>query len=57
MKHLSILAVTEQCNLSTVACMVGAYEIFSEANNFWKRSGKGLKFKIELVSASKKREG
>ena len=53
MKHLSILAVTEQCNLSTVACMVGAYEIFSEANNFWKRSGKGLKFKIELVSASK----
>ena len=33
--------------------MAGAYEIFSEANAFWKRSGKGLRFKIELVSASK----
>lgn len=42
----------EQCNLSTVACMVGAYEIFTEANTFWKRSGKGVKYKIELVGAS-----
>lgn len=53
MKHLSILIPDEQSNLSTIACVVGAYEIFSEANAFWRRSGKGQKFKIELVSASK----
>lgn len=52
MKHISILMLDEQCNLSTVACMVGAYEIFTEANTFWKRSGKAIKYKIELVSAA-----
>lgn len=55
MKHLSILALDEQSNLSTVACMVGACEIFAEANAFWKRSGKTPKFKIELVSASRRK--
>ena len=53
MKHLSILVPDEQSNLSTVACIVGAYEIFTEANTVWKHSGKGQKFKIELVSALK----
>lgn len=53
MKHISILALEEQSNLSTVACMVGAYEIFTEANAFWQRLGKGLNFIIQLVSASK----
>lgn len=42
----------EQCNLSTVACMAGAYEILTEANSCWKRSGKAAKYTIELVSAS-----
>ena len=53
MKHISIIALDEQSNLSTVACMVGAYEIFTEANAFWKHMGKGVKCKVELVSASK----
>ena len=53
MKHISILVLDEQCNLSTVACIVGAYEIFTEANAFWKRSGKAARCKVELVSASK----
>jgi transcriptional regulator GlxA family with amidase domain len=56
MKHISILAINEQSNLSTVACIAGAYEIFSEANAFWKRAGKALKFKIEIVSASKNKK-
>jgi transcriptional regulator GlxA family with amidase domain len=53
MKHLSILVLDEQSNLSTIACIVGAYEIFTEANTFWKRSGRVQKFEIELVSAIK----
>lgn len=49
--HVSILAIDEQSNLSTVACMVGAYEIFAEAAKFWSNNGKKLKFKIELVGS------
>ena len=48
--HISILAIDEQCNLSTVACMAGAYEIFTEANEFWSSERGKSKFKIELVS-------
>ncbi|MFN8343530.1 MAG: helix-turn-helix domain-containing protein [Spirosomataceae bacterium] len=50
--HISILAIEEQSNLSTVACMAGAYEIFTEANSFWSAKSKRVKFKIELVSAT-----
>jgi transcriptional regulator GlxA family with amidase domain len=50
--HISILAIDEQCNLSTVACMAGAFEIFTEANVFWSNEGKGMKYQIELVSSS-----
>ena len=53
MKHLSILVPDEQTNMSTVACIVGALQVFSEANNFLiKKNEKGL-FKIELVGAQK----
>ena len=52
MKHVSILALHEQTNLSTVACMVGAYELITEANAFCKHSGKGVKCKVELVGTS-----
>jgi len=52
MKHLSILVLDDQFNLSTVACIVGTYEIFTEANNYWKRIGKTPLFKIDLVKAS-----
>jgi transcriptional regulator GlxA family with amidase domain len=48
--HISILAIDEQSNLSTVACMAGAYEIFTEANEFRSSERRRLKFKIELVS-------
>lgn len=53
MKHLSILVPDEQTNLSTIACIVGALQVFSEANTYMaKKDGKGL-FKIELVGATK----
>lgn len=50
--HISILAIDEQSNLSTVACMAGAFEIFTEANAFGLNEGKRMKCKIELVSPS-----
>ncbi len=53
MKHLSILVPDEQTNMSTIACIVGAYQIFSEANNYLVRNFKKAIFKIELVGATK----
>lgn len=50
--HISILAIEEQSNLSTVACMAGAYEILTEAFSFWKQHKEKSDYKIELVSAS-----
>lgn len=53
MKHLSILVPDEQTNMSTIACIVGAYQVFNEANNYLARKhGKAI-FKIELVGATK----
>jgi transcriptional regulator GlxA family with amidase domain len=53
MKHLSILVLDQQSGANTMACIVGAYEIFTKANTLWQRAGKGQKFKIELISAIK----
>jgi transcriptional regulator GlxA family with amidase domain len=54
MKHLTILVPDGQTNLSTVASIVGAYEIFIRANAFWKDSGKKELFQVELAGISKK---
>ena len=51
MKHLTILVPDGQNNLSSI---VGAYKIFTRANDFWKASGKKELFKIELAGISKK---
>ena len=53
MKHLSILVPDEQTNLSTIACIVGTYQIFSEANNYLARKKEKAIFEIELVGATK----
>jgi transcriptional regulator GlxA family with amidase domain len=53
MKHLSILVPDEQTTMSTIACIVGAYQVFSEANNYMVRKGQQALYKIELVGASK----
>jgi transcriptional regulator GlxA family with amidase domain len=54
MKHLTILVPDGQTNLSTVASIVGAYEIFIRANAFWKDKGKKELFQVELAGISKK---
>jgi transcriptional regulator GlxA family with amidase domain len=53
MKHLTILVPDGENNLSSI---VGAYKIFSRANEYWKGIGKKELFKIELAGISKKVE-
>ena len=51
MKHLTILVPEGQNNLSSI---VGAWKIFTRANEYWKKTGKKEVFKIELAGVSKK---
>src|SRR5688572_13202569 len=53
MKRLTILVPNGQNNLSSI---VGAYKIFTRANDYWKKNGKKELFKIELAGISKKVE-
>lgn len=54
MKHITILVPEGQTNLSTISCIVGAYEIFTSAANYGKRSGRNQTFKIEIAGLSKR---
>jgi transcriptional regulator GlxA family with amidase domain len=56
MKHITILVPDGQSTLSTIACIVGAYEVFTRANDYWKKAGKRDLFKVELAGVSKKAE-
>ena len=51
MKHLTILVPEGENNLSSI---VGAYKIFTRANEYWKRQGRKVVFNIELAGLSKK---
>lgn len=56
MKHLSIIVPDDQTTMSTIACIIGAYQVFNEANSqLVKRDQQGI-FKVELVGAKKKDE-
>jgi transcriptional regulator GlxA family with amidase domain len=54
MKHLSIIVPDEQTTMSTIACVVGAYQVFNEANTYMEKKEKTAIFKMELVGAIKK---
>lgn len=54
MKHITIIIPDGQSDLSTVACIVGTWEILREANSYWKKQGKEVLYKIELAGVSKK---
>lgn len=56
MKHLSLLVPDGQSNLSTIASLIGAYEIFTKANEYWEGKGNTRIFKIELAGISDKTE-
>lgn len=53
MKHLSIIVPDEQANMSTIACITGSYQLFSEANNFRVKQGGTALFTIDLVGATR----
>lgn len=52
MKHLTILVPDIQTANSTIACIVGAYQIFSGANTYWEKKGKKPLFKIETAGVA-----
>lgn len=54
MKHITILAPDSQTNLGTVACIAGAYEIFTRANEYFRESGNKKMFKIEIAGVSQR---
>lgn len=54
MKHITIIVPGGQSTLSTIACIVGACEIFAEANSYWKKTGKKEFHKIDLAGISGK---
>ncbi|MBP6730588.1 MAG: helix-turn-helix domain-containing protein [Chitinophagales bacterium] len=51
MKHLTIVVPNGQNNLSSI---VGAYKIFSRANEYYKKTGRKELFKIQLAGLAKK---
>ena len=52
MKHLTVLIPNgEGNNLSSI---VGAYKIFTKANELWEQKGKQPVFRIRLAGTSKK---
>src|SRR5215831_12696485 len=53
MKHLTILVPEGENNLSSI---VGAYKIFTRANEYWKGKGRRELFKIELAGISRQVE-
>ncbi len=56
MKRLTILVPDGQSDLSTMASIIGSYEIFTRADQYWKEMGGKELFKIEMAGISKKAE-
>ena len=56
MKHITILIPNGESDLSTVASIIGAYEIFDRAGAYWKENGKRELYKVELAGISKETE-
>src|SRR5687767_14151620 len=54
MKHLTIIVPDGQSTLTSVSCILGAYDIFTSANQYWKEQGREELFKIQLAGVSKK---
>jgi transcriptional regulator GlxA family with amidase domain len=53
MKHITITAPDGQTNLSSVACIVGSYEILLAANAYWKKNGNKGGYAIQIAGISK----
>ncbi|MEO5684929.1 MAG: helix-turn-helix domain-containing protein [Chitinophagaceae bacterium] len=56
MERIVILFPQQLSNLSTVACIVGAVEVFSRANDYWKKQGKRQKYEVVIAGTTDKEE-
>lgn len=56
MKQVTILYPQEQSALSTVACVVGALEVFAKAEDYWKKQGNAQNYKVMIVGTATKEE-
>lgn len=56
MKHITLLYPEGQCNLSTIACIVGSVEIFSRAEAYWIQQGNKQKYKVAVAGTAPKEE-
>lgn len=56
MKHITILVPNGESDLSTVASIIGAYEIFARAGEYWRQNGKRDLYKVELAGITKEME-
>jgi transcriptional regulator GlxA family with amidase domain len=52
MKHLTILVPDSQAGPNTISCIIGAYHIFTEANEYRKKIGKDKVFTIHLAGVA-----
>lgn len=52
MKHITILAPSCPTTLGTVACIAGAYEILTRANNYYKQNHNRQLFNIEIAGTN-----
>lgn len=56
MKHITLLYPEGQCNLSTIACIVGTVEIFSKAAAYWIQQGNKKKYQLVIACTAPKKE-
>lgn len=50
MKHITILYPEGQRNLSTIACIIGAAEVFARADDYWQSHGNVKKYQVVVAS-------
>ncbi len=56
MKHITLLYPEGQCNLSTIACIVGTVEIFTRAAAYWVKQGNKEMYKLEIACTAPQKE-
>lgn len=56
MKHITVLYPEGQCNLSTIACIVGTVEIFSRAAAYWVQQGNKKKYQLVIACTAPQKE-
>ncbi|RFZ84492.1 helix-turn-helix domain-containing protein [Mucilaginibacter terrenus] len=56
MEQITVLYPEELCLLSTVACVLGTVEMFSQAERFWTSQGRIPKYQLLVAGTSGKKE-